>query len=710
MHPLEAEMAACLEAGEEPEPNRFGGIDALAAVAEVLTASPLMPEFMRIALPLVTDSGASQIAGEFVCKLLEGGTASDIAWTEAVDVLDEAAPLPAATENRLFARFLAAAADRSLPALARAAGLDGAIRWANRDRGRQLRLSAALLDVSTDDNPDFLARAAKVMGVAYSHWREPALLEVLAGLRDTEGAADEAAFELGMARLADGLDADDPKAVDDAFAEARSWFEQAAALREVRPDARLYAGCLEVLASFSDGSSLAGLATEIARESFGFLAWPGSEGYPPWLGARRAEAASWTTLALKLKGLAEHLDSSSWWEPVAVIEEHLLSAYCAGRAILRRSRDGGIEAVVRPRIESSLARERYQGHLLKQWLSRNADGEWRTEAEALVARIDALISEGHAGPPREAAASRPTVAALVDAAALPESVKMAIADVVRVQAGNLTASEVAVLDACIDAASAFPDYRDNAAGRMLFNAALMWTVRFLAGRLDLTKRDVPAVEYLFERADGSLPHENALQQDYFNVMHSNLPGTEIEVSNVGGGRADLRFSYRPERLVAEIKRETDDGSFEALLRSYAAQTTDYQNISVRLGFLLVLDLTELRSQGTPHLRDLVRPCSVIRTGESEARLVVVVKMPGRRLRPSDLSKVASANQAASKEAGKCARNARALNTNGSRMNVFTTPPVLPVACPRSTRRRRHGRCRRPVCRGGGQGTDATEPG
>jgi hypothetical protein len=657
VHPLEAEMVACLEAGDQPEPNRFGGIDALAAVAEVLASSPLMPEFMRMALPLMADSAASRAAGDFVCKLLESA-ASDVAWTEAVDVLDEATPLPEATENRLFARFLAAAADRSLPALARAAGLDGAIRWADRDRRRQLRLSAALLDVSVDDEPDFLARAAKAMGVAYSHWKEPALLEVLESLRDAEGVADEVAYELGMARLADGLDTDDPKAASDTFAEARSWFEQAALLREIRPDARLYARCLEVLVSFSEGSSLAGLATEIARETFGFLAWPGSEGCPPWLGARRAEAASWTTLALKLKGLAEHLDSSSWWEPAAVIEEHLLSAYCAGRAILRRSHDGGIEAIVRPRIEGSLARERYQGHLLKQWLSRNAESEWRTEAEALVARIDALISEGYAGPPREAAANRPTVAALIDAAALPESVKMAIADVVRVQTGNLTASEVAVLDACIEAASAFPDYQDNAAGRMLFNAALMWTVRFLAGRLDLTKRDVPAVEYLFERADGSLPHENTLQEDYFNVMHSNLPGTEIEVSNVGGGRADLRFSYRPERLVAEIKRETNDGSFDALLRSYATQTTDYQNVSVRLGFLLVLDLTERRSQGTPHLRDLVRPCPVIRAGESEGRLVVVVKVPGRRLRPSDLTKATFAREVSKKRAANGVRKAR----------------------------------------------------
>lgn len=654
MHPLEVEMAACLEAGEEPQLNRFGGIDALAAGAETLAVSPIMPEFIRVALPLLKGGGASRDAGEFICKLMEAAT-SDIAWIEAVDILDEATPLPGAIEDRLFARFLAAAADKDLPALARAAGLDGAIRWAHQDRRRQLRLSAALLDVSPVDDPDFLARAAKAMGIAYSHWREPALLEALESLRETEGAADEAAFELGMARLADGLDADDRRLASDAFAEARSWFGLAANVRGGRADARLYARCLDALTSFSEGGDLGGLAAEVSRESFGFLAWPGPEACPPWLGARRAEAASWVSLALRLKGLAEHLDAASWWEPAAVIEEHLLSAYCAGRAILRRSRDGGIETVIRPRIEGCLARERYQAHLLKQWLLRNADGEWRTEAEALRTRIDVLASEEHAAPPFEVAASRPTVAALVDAAALPNSVKAAMADALRVQADNMTAAETAILDSCLEAAAAFRDYRDNAAARTLFNAILIWTVRFLVGRLDLTKGAVPAVEYLFERPDGSLPHESALQQDYFNVMHSNLPGTEIEVSNVGGGRADLRFCYRPERVVTEIKRESDDVSFAALIQRYAAQTTDYQNVSVRLGFLLVLDQTEVRRQGTPHLRDLVRPCQVTRRGEGEPRLVVVVKVPGRRLRPSDLTKAASATPVEARISGKRAR-------------------------------------------------------
>lgn len=645
MHPLEAEMAACLEAGEEPDPARFGGIGAVAAAAEALAGSPLMPEFMRMSAPLVADGGASRVAGDFVCKILEGA-ASDIAWMEAVDILDEAAPLPAATEDRLFARFLAAAADRSLPPLARATGFDGAIRWADRDRKRQLRLSAALLEVCVDDDPDFLARAAKAMGVAYSHWREPALLETLASLCNVEEAEDEAAFELGMARLADGLDADDRKAAGDSFAEARSWFGRSANIRKERPDARLYARCLEALASFSDGGGLAALAAEVSQEAFGFLTWQASDNCPPWLGARRAEGASWASLALRLKDLADHLGSASWWEPAAVIEEHLLAAYCAGRAILKRGRGGGLEAVIRPRIEGSLTKERYQAHLLKQWLSRNTDSEWRAEGEALAARVDVLVSEGHACHPPEAAAGRPTVAALIDAAALPPSVKAAVADAISVHVGNMTSAETEILEDCIQAASAFSDYRDNAAGQKLFNAVLMWTVRFLASRLDLTKGNVPAVEYLFERADGSLPHEDALQRDYFNVMCSNVTGTEIEVSNIGGGRADLRFSYRPERLVSEIKRERDDASFEALLRLYAAQTTEYQNVSVRLGFLLVLDQTELRSKGTPHLRNLVKACSVRRAGESEERLVVVVKVPGRRLRPSDLTKMSAAKRSA----------------------------------------------------------------
>ena len=95
--------------------------------------------------------------------------------------------------------------------------------------------------------------------------------------------------------------------------------------------------------------------------------------------------------------------------------------------------------------------------------------------------------------------------------------------------------------------------------------------------------------------------------------------------------------------LARLRREYDDCSFDTLERYYSAQTTDYQNTSIRIGFLLVLDQTEIRIEGTLHITTLIKPCTIIRKTEIESCLVVIVKVPGRRLRPSDLTKVVKGN-------------------------------------------------------------------
>lgn len=649
MHPLEQRLIACLEAGGEPDPSDFGGIGALAAAADDIAASPLIPEFLRMSLPVLASPEDAFSAAQFICRCIEGAT-HDFVWTEIVDILDEASTLPLL--ERCFSRFLAVAGDRDLAPMTRAAALDGALRWATADRKRQLRLSLVLLDIMPDDDPTFLARAAKIMGIAYSHWREQELLSNLLQLSHVDGAADEAAFELGMANLADGLDASDPATAALAFETARQWFTQAASCREQRPDARLYAGCLESLALFSSGSAadhLNTLAKSLSADAFELHAWHTSSVDPPWLGARHAEAVTWEMLALKMNGLAGHLDAGAWWEPAIIIEQYLLTAYCAGRAILRRPRGAGVETMIRPRIEGSLVNECYQAQLLKKWLSLNSEDEWRPEAEALAARVDVLMSEKLTNCPYEAATERPTVAALLNEAKLPPTTKDIITDAMSVHLGNMTAAEEMIIQRCTEAAWNCSDYRDNKSGRVLFNAILVWTIRFLFCRLELTTGYAPAIKYLFERSDKSLPHEQELHDDYYNFIHSNITGTEIEVSNVGGGRADLRFSYRPERLVVEVKREDRNASFEALEQYYIDQTIDYQNVSIRLGFLLVLDLSEMRNSGTtPHISSLVRPIMVEHIEESERRLVIIVKVPGRRLPPSDLTKSNKSKRSGSK--------------------------------------------------------------
>lgn len=195
-----------------------------------------------------------------------------------------------------------------------------------------------------------------------------------------------------------------------------------------------------------------------------------------------------------------------------------------------------------------------------------------------------------------------------------------------------------MLQGCFETVSECPDYRDNPTGKSLFNCVLIWTVAFLRHRLDASSATAP---YLFEKTGGEQAKESDLQSDYHQFLSSVIVTTEVEVRNVGGGRADVRCTYRNERLVVEIKREGSDSSFDGLAAAYEDQATDYQATGIRLGILLVLDQTE-RRKGTPHMSSLVQVRTVTRKDELHPRWLTVVKVPGRRLSPSDLTKVAKA--------------------------------------------------------------------
>ncbi|AJY71971.1 hypothetical protein RW64_16445 [Geobacter sulfurreducens] len=263
----------------------------------------------------------------------------------------------------------------------------------------------------------------------------------------------------------------------------------------------------------------------------------------------------------------------------------------------------------------------------------------------MISQINQLMEKGSKPEnPAEAAVVWPPVAALVAQAHLPPAIKKRLFNMVSnafsLHLDNLTMAEINVIVECQESVDNHPDYRNNPNGERLFDAALLWTVRFLYNRLEVTKKDDPSVGYLFEPVDGKLPHEDELQQDYFRWISNVVAGSDLEPTNLGGGRADLRLKSSGERLVIEVKRETHDCSFEALATYYAAQATDYQNVSIRLGVLLVLDLATPNREGTPHITSLVQSRKVQRIGEDQSRQIIIVKVPGRRKRPSDLTKFA----------------------------------------------------------------------
>jgi hypothetical protein len=649
LHPIERVVVSNLQSGEAITIETLGGIEAVVASADALGASRFQPEILRSFVDYwkttpPTQDGHLQTA--FVSLL--GGSPNDLTLMETINFLDTCRPLPGEGDEICFSSFFAKAQDVSLPALTRGIAAEGSFRWAVSNRRWQLRLLDFLLGVSVTEAPEFVRRIAKLSGVAHSHWHESELLGKLSEFTESSEAATDASFELGMASLMDGIDADGPGVALSSFERAKGWFEKSLSHSEVNPEAQLFLECLNLLIAYQstvDRRIFTDALSRISTSAFELSAWFDIQDSPSWLGARRLETVYWNQLALAMDGLLDHLDEASWWEPAAVIEQHVLAIYSANRVILRRGTDGTINSLLRPRITASLARYRGQAHQLKTWLHKNLIHEWAAEAQHLLAEVERTASETDLPVnPSVAAVEQPSIAALIDKRHLPESTKntllQVVSNAISVHVDNLTGAEIDIIEDAIQNAGHHPDYQTNPHAQRLFDTVLLWVIRFLFNRLEVTKADDPTVEYLFQRADGTNVTEDALQADFFRLLTTNAAGSDLEPTNLGGGRADVRLKSSSERVVIEVKRELGDSSFDALAALYQAQTTDYQNVSVRLGFLLVLDLSNNTNEGTPHIRSLVQTRLVQRTGEDHPRLLVIVKVPGNRKRPSDLTKAA----------------------------------------------------------------------
>ncbi len=173
----------------------------------------------------------------------------------------------------------------------------------------------------------------------------------------------------------------------------------------------------------------------------------------------------------------------------------------------------------------------------------------------------------------------------------------------------------------------------------IFNVILLLTFRYLISRMDLSKGNAPSLSFLFKPENGmQLPTEDKLQQDFFNFIYGiiNSGITKIEQCDIASGRADITVTTDGYRFVIEVKRESSDASFDNLKKLFINQTTEYQNTGIRLGILLVLDLTE-KKNGIAHVTEQVQAVVVQRPNESSKRGIVIVRIPGNKVRPSDLT-------------------------------------------------------------------------
>jgi hypothetical protein len=644
-HPLERALYGLLGEGRVPGVADLGGLGAIVEGSSTVATSPLAGEVLAAVLrePGLAN-GDDALRWRTAVGNLVRGAVTDTVLVEMIDAAHACESLPEIVAEEIFMALLQKATSISgeISGYARAVALEGAFRFALSNRRRQFRLLDALLSITLADGPEYLPYAAKILGVAHSYWREDELVNVLTGLVDCEEAAYEATFELGMAALTSALDEPHRETAARLFGEALRWFRKAQVLREHAPEALLYVESLTLLTDFEGHGTkpeLAARSRSIHQAAFELLAWHTDDSSPAWLGARHLQASCWNSLASVLISLVDSLDEVSWWEPAVVIESQVLAAYSAGRTVLKRNREGYLETLLRPRIEASIGGREGHAYLVRRWALQNQQHALIPEAHALLTGIERAMSPAVEVPrhPFEAGTVWAPVAAVLSQARCSleteHRVKELIANAFTSSLENLSGTEIDIFDHCRSAVEKHPDHRNNVRGAKLFDTVLLWTVRFLKNRLEMTKKDDATVAYLFESADGTLPLESALQDDYFRWLATQTAAGEIEATNLGSGRADVALKTTGERIVIEVKRELQDASFDALTKSYAGQTSDYQNVSIRLGFLLVLDLTEAKRAGTPHMRSLVECRSVLRAGEDAPRYVVIVKVPGRRYTP-----------------------------------------------------------------------------
>jgi len=642
LHPMEEILVNALTEGRTITLNDLGGILAFKAHGKTLAESRFMDEFLSIILE--SSQGFSKkektILEKFISLCLK--TATDgIVIQSAINCLEKYRPLTKKIEDRCFKVTLQEAQNRKKLPITRAWNLEGAFRFSVNAPERRFQLLAYLVALPVEDKTEYLRHAAKIIGLANTFWPDSALVSVLERLTTNEQGTDEAYFELGLATLANALDAESYDAAGKQFKQAREFFQKSIEEREERPDAEAFHAAISILLAFGQDNLKENYSNNLERLKKAvhiYNIWHESD--VNWMSARKTEMVNWHTLAIKLDALAEYLNEPSWFEPTVVIEQSLLNIYTASRTILKRSRNGGLEAILQPTIKAKLIENSSQLYAFQKWLERQSSDNLGDIGRDLWREINNLKEETRPGK-KEGTALDFKLAVPTDKLVgnVPhkekQSVEKFFEDTCTMQKKNISPVLERILHTCISKLSDIKDYQDSNTS-LMFNSILFQSLFFLKIRMDMTVRNNSRLKYLFNfGSNEALPKEEDLQIDYYEFMEGNIAAGDIrvEVSDISGGRVDVYFSFGAVRFIAEIKRELKDCSFASLRNKYIAQALEYQNTNVKLGFLLVLDLTE-KNNGAGDIEDHIRVETIKSTNRSSDRAIVIIRVPGMRKVPS----------------------------------------------------------------------------
>jgi hypothetical protein len=577
----------------------------------------------------------------------------------------------------------------------RADALETYVRLALAGHASEYKLLALLEDVTEPQPRRYAQAVVRAIGTSYDHWdvddRIVGVIDILTGvatpayattpdvattLRSREYARDitsDASWAHANIELVRAFRSASPAETSDYIGRA---LEALAPAKDGddREDAALLHSALTLLRDFLIGRNTAGAGPSpgedwnldllevenLERRADQFALT--SRGLNHWSGDRkRAVIEGWKRLADDLAWLKEKLERDSLYDAAVVLDD-LIQIYSATHSYdLTRRRDGieTIHAIVRPAVAGGFAARaglmrNLEDHIvaLQAEVSGfdaadvNAAGV-RDQLAAAQALRDAARAhlrsapEPPGKPPAQEAELPPLLAEFIGpyagvadalAAFAPEVLHGLAAKLADRQAANALEPDLVVSEIrreMLAALVASPDFRDEVAPAV--ETVLGLLLRFADRCMNAQKSNRA---YLFS-ADAN---EDDLHKDLYDWLKASELSrmTNIEVQEVGGGRADIQITFSGFHLYLELK--ADDTMVPVAGKSaYIKQTVTYQATDVRIGFLVVLRLAPPRDKSpAPHLHDYVSHTTVDVPGSNGERHVVMVEIPGNRTAPSSV--------------------------------------------------------------------------
>lgn len=177
-----------------------------------------------------------------------------------------------------------------------------------------------------------------------------------------------------------------------------------------------------------------------------------------------------------------------------------------------------------------------------------------------------------------------------------------------------------------DALSTSPDYKGEVVA--VVDELLLLIINFVASR---TSSTAGHYAYIFDPT----AKEDAIHEDLYDYLVGSLGGrAEYEVSDVGGGRVDIRLKF--DGFALHIEMKVDYTKLPMNDRTaYLKQAAAYEGNDIRIGFLVALRHKAFDPTGPPpHIKSLIGHTAFDIEGDPEPRHIIHVAVPGSRINPS----------------------------------------------------------------------------